>query len=65
MTVDTINITEFDVEALIDSQLDWEREKQVWRELAHNRALCAYYQEMLAQKKRLLAWWNQAFHDAG
>ena len=54
----TEKITELDVEALVDSQLDWEKEKLVWRELAHNQMLYGHYQDLVSQKKLLLAWWN-------
>lgn len=54
----TENITEFDIEALVDSQLDWEREKKVWSVLAHNQMLYEHYKGLVAQKKLLRSWWS-------
>jgi hypothetical protein len=54
----TFPITELDVQALIDSQLGWEEEKQVLQELAHNSELNSYYKDMLKQKKLLVEWWH-------
>lgn len=51
-------ITEYDVEALVDSQLTWEDEKQVRRELESNLVLRQYYEQLLAQKKLVIAWWT-------
>jgi anti-sigma factor RsiW len=53
----TFPITELDVEALIDSQLSWEEEKIVRREMEKNPALLAYYAQILHQKKLIVAWW--------
>lgn len=59
-------VTEQDIEALVDSGLGWEREKQVWREIARNAALRAFYGELIAQKKLLALWWaSEDDADAG
>lgn len=63
LLIDTERITELDVEALIDSQLDWEKEKRVLRELERNPGLRAYHEEMVKQKKLLVAWWRNTFCD--
>ena len=58
-------ITEFDVQALVDSQLTWEEEKQVWHEMRGDAALKAYYRQIVAQKKLIIAWWrNEALKEA-
>ena len=48
---------DFDVQALVDSQLGWEEEKRVWKEIESNPALRRRYDELVAQKKLLLQWW--------
>jgi hypothetical protein len=50
--------TDLDVQALVDSQLDWEEQKQVWSWIDKDPALYARYQELMTQKKLLLAWWK-------
>ncbi|MFH1158455.1 MAG: hypothetical protein V1721_06190 [Pseudomonadota bacterium] len=50
-------ITELDVQALVDSQLTWEEEKQVWRGIHGSPALEAYYRQIITQKKLIVAWW--------
>jgi hypothetical protein len=59
--IDVMNITELDVEALIDSELSWEREKQVRLELARNPRLYEYYQGLVRQKRLLISWWHFAY----
>jgi hypothetical protein len=54
----SIPVTEFEVQALIDSQLDWEEEKRVRKELENNPFLRDYYRRMLEQKKLLVLWWE-------
>ena len=62
----SLPITEFDVQALVDSQLPWEEEKQVWGEICRNPTLEAYYRQVLAQKKLLISWWqNEATEEDG
>ena len=51
-------ITEFDVQALVDSHLTWEEEKRVWQGICSNPALKDYYVQIIAQKKLLAAWWQ-------
>jgi anti-sigma factor RsiW len=54
---------DFDIQALIDSQLDWEDEKRIWKEIENNAAMQRRYHELVAQKKLLLQWW--ASEDTG
>jgi hypothetical protein len=54
----TVPITEFEVQALIDSQLNWEEEKRVRKELETNVHLREYYEMLLEQKKLLVLWWE-------
>ena len=51
-------ITEFDVQALVDSHLSWEEEKQVLRGIRSDPALKAYYNRIVSQKKLLISWWQ-------
>jgi hypothetical protein len=50
-------INDFDVQALVDSQLDWENEKRIWKEIEGSPALQRRYDELVKQKKLLLQWW--------
>lgn len=52
-------ITEFDVQALVDSHLTWEEEKRVLQAIRTDPALHAYYLQIVAQKKLLVAWWKE------
>lgn len=56
-------ITEFDVQALVDSQLRWEEEKQVLQGIRSSPALKAYYERIVSQKKILTAWWLSGMAD--
>jgi hypothetical protein len=58
-------ITEFDVQALVDSHLSWEEEKQVWRSIRSNPALKAYYKLIISQKKLLISWWLSGMAEKG
>ncbi|MEZ0225466.1 MAG: hypothetical protein ACAH83_12995 [Alphaproteobacteria bacterium] len=50
-------INDFDIQALVDSQLDWENEKRIWKEIETSPALQRRYDELVRQKKLLLQWW--------
>jgi hypothetical protein len=56
-------ITEFDVQALVDSHLTWEKEKQVRREMRKNQALEDHYRQVIAQKKLIILWWQDEFKN--
>jgi hypothetical protein len=51
------HIDEFDIQALVDSQLGWEEEKRIWKEIQKDAALLRQYNELVRQKKMLLLWW--------
>jgi hypothetical protein len=50
-------IDDFDIQSLVDSQLDWEEEKRIWREIERSPLLMERYDELVRQKKLLLTWW--------
>lgn len=50
-------VNDFDIQALVDSQLDWETEKRIWKEIESCQALQRRYDELVAQKRLLLQWW--------
>lgn len=58
-------ITEFDVQALVDSHLSWEDEKEVWRGVYSNPALEAYYKQIVNQRKLLVYWWQSEMKKEG
>ena len=49
---------DFDIQALVDSQLSWEDEKRVWKAIESNPDLKRRYDELVRQKKLLLQWWS-------
>jgi hypothetical protein len=54
------NITDYDIEALIDNELDWEREKEVRRAIKNNSTHLKKYRELLLQKKLVQKWFQIA-----
>jgi hypothetical protein len=56
-TSTTHHADDYDIQALVDSQLGWEEEKRIWQAIERNPALHRRYDEVVAQKKLLLAWW--------
>lgn len=50
-------VTDYDIQALVDGQLDRDEERRVWREIEHNSLYMRRYEELVAQKKLLLSWW--------
>lgn len=48
---------DFDIQALVDSQLNWEDEKKVWKAIESNPELKRRYEDLVRQKKMLLQWW--------
>ena len=54
-----ITVTEQDIEALVDNQLEWEAAKVVLQYIDRNSWAQKYYEEIVRQKKLLNAWWEQ------
>lgn len=54
-----ITVTEQDIEALVDNQLEWEAAKVVLQYIDKNNWAQKYYEEIVRQKKLLNAWWEQ------
>ena len=52
------NITDLDIQALIDNELSWEEEKKVREAIKYNSTFLKRYQTLLKQKKTLLTWWE-------
>jgi len=55
-------IDDFDIQALVDAQLDWEDEKRVWMAVQASPQYMQRYQQLMNQKKALSLWWS-AEHD--
>jgi hypothetical protein len=51
-------ITDFDIQALIDNELDWEREKLVRSQIQESVTLKKQYQELIKQRDTLKIWAN-------
>ena len=52
------SVTDNDIQALIDNELDPERARQVHLDIAKNRAARKRYQELNQQKTLLNLWWK-------
>lgn len=52
------NINDYDIQALVDNELDWEQQKLVLNAIETNPAVSKRYDELCAQKKILQHWWN-------
>lgn len=52
-------INELDVHALVDSQLTWEEETRVRKEIENNPFLRKEYTKLMEQKKLLSMWWDK------
>jgi anti-sigma factor RsiW len=55
-------VSEFDIQALVDNELEWEEEKRIHAYLTENPTARKYYEEMLEQKNRLKKWWRGKEH---
>lgn len=53
------NVSDYEIQALVDGQLDREEERRVWNEIQHNSLFMRRYEELVAQKKMLLSWWAE------
>jgi len=58
-------VTDYEIQALVDSQLSWEDEKSVWLAIEADSKLKKRYQELINQKKALLLWWSEENDDFG
>lgn len=53
------NVSDYEIQALVDGQLDRDEERRVWNEIQHNSLFMRRYEELVAQKKMLLSWWAE------
>ena len=53
------NITDLDIQALVDSELDHEEAKKVRAFIASNKSAQKRYNELKNQKSLLKNWWQQ------
>ncbi len=51
------DVTDYDIQALVDGQLEREEEKRIWCHIEKNSLHLRRYEELVAQKKLLLMWW--------
>ena len=55
-------ITDMDIQALVDNQLDWEEEKRVRRHLFQSPDAQRRYEDLRNQKQLLQLWWQGRKH---
>lgn len=58
------NITDYDIQALIDNELDWETEKHVRSVINQSPALSNRYNELLNQKEVIQKWFSSKKSNA-
>lgn len=51
-------ITDQDIQALVDNELDWELEKEIRETIRLNFSYTKRYKEILAQKKLIQQWFK-------
>ncbi len=51
-------VTSYDIQALVDNELDWEESKVVMDALSKSEDLMRYYNKLRQQKILLRSWWN-------
>ena len=59
MTIDDVNITDFDIQALVDNELEWEQAKYVLAHIDQHPTAQRRYEELVRQKKLLKDWWKR------
>lgn len=52
-------ITDYDIQAFVDGELDHERAKYVREQIRQNSKLKKRYSDLLSQQKHLKSWWEQ------
>ena len=52
------NISDYEIQALVDNELDWEKEKRVRAFVDNNARAQERYQELIEQKEILREWWR-------
>lgn len=58
MTKNLSNITDHDIQALIDNELEWEHEKRVREAIKYNLQLMKRYNTLKSQKTLIQNWWK-------
>ncbi|MCC7035703.1 MAG: hypothetical protein IT560_00175 [Alphaproteobacteria bacterium] len=53
------DVTDYDIQALVDGQLEGDEEKRILRHIGKNSLHMRRYEELAAQKKQLLMWWAE------
>ena len=57
------NISDFDIQALIDNELCHEEEKRVRNAIQNDAKFIQRYEELKNQKDLLQNWWKNKFHN--
>lgn len=52
-------ITDFDIQALVDNELEWEQEKSIRAYLEVTPEAKRRYEELCRQKRLLQEWWSK------
>lgn len=53
------NITDYDIQALVDNELDWEEEKRVREAIKYNSQFMKRYNTLKNQKTLIQNWWKK------
>ena len=55
-------VTDYDIQALVDGELEWEEEKRVRAYISSNWQALQRYHELVDQKNLLKKWWSGTAH---
>ncbi|MBI1326169.1 MAG: hypothetical protein GC136_00830 [Alphaproteobacteria bacterium] len=58
MLIEVMDINDYDIQALVDSELDDVQESHVRAEIRHSPASKERYEQLCAQKLLLQRWWK-------
>ena len=60
MTTEQQNITDYDIQALVDNELSWEEEKRIRAHVVSNPDAHRRYKELCRQRNLLKDWWKDS-----
>ena len=53
-------VSDLDIQALVDNELDEENQARVIKYLSHNLKARQRYEQLLAQRQKLQEWWRSS-----
>lgn len=62
-TMEKTPLSDFDIQAYIDNELEWERAKTVLAQIEADPKLRQRYESLLALKHQVQNWWRETRHN--